>query len=65
MVWWQINALAVGPDSVLLGIVVFSVLLGIVVFEDEFFATQGVEPMYCMFAVMISNMFAIIFNLYI
>ena len=55
-VWWQINTRAVGPDNV---------LLGMVIFEDESFATQGVEPMCCMFAVMISNMFVIIFILYI
>ena len=53
-VWRQINARAVGPDNV---------LLGMVIFEDESFATQGVEPLNGIFAVMISNMFAILFIL--
>ena len=49
-VWWQINAREVGSDNV---------LLALIVFEDVSFATQTCEPLYCIFAVMISNMVAI------
>ena len=53
-VWWQINAREVGSDNV---------LLALIVFEDASFATQTCEPqsLYCIFAVMISNMVAILF----
>ena len=47
-----INARDVGSDNG---------LVAIVVFEDESFAMQGCEPLYGIFAVMISNMVAILF----
>ena len=55
-VWWQINACEVGYDNV---------LLAVIVFEDASFATQTCEPLYGIFAVMISNMVAILFILWI
>ena len=51
-VWWQINAHEVGSDNV---------LLALIVFNDASFATQTCEPLYGIFAVMISNMVAILF----
>ena len=51
-VWWQINAREVGSDNV---------LLALIVFEDASVATQTCEPLYGIFAVMISNMVAIFF----
>ena len=51
-VWWQINARELGSDNV---------LLALIVFEDASFATQTCEPLYGIFAVMISNMVAIHF----
>ena len=45
-VWWQINALEVGYDNV---------LLALLAFEDASFAMQTCEPLYGIFAVMISN----------
>ena len=51
-VWWQIYAREVGSDNV---------LLALVVFEDVWYAMQTCEPLYGIFAVMISNMVAILF----
>ena len=51
-VWWQINARVVGSDNV---------LVALVVFEDESYATNGCEPLYGIFAVMFSNMVAMLF----
>ena len=54
-VWWQINAREVGYDNV---------LLALLAVEDAFFAMQTCEPLYGIFAVMISNMVAILFILW-
>ena len=56
-VWWQINAREVGYDNV---------LLALLAFEDASFAMQTCEPqsLYGIFAVMISNMVAILFILW-
>ena len=51
-VWWQKNAREVNSDNV---------LLAFVIFEDVSFAKQTNEPLYSIFAVMISNMVAILF----
>ena len=51
-VWWQINAREVCSDNV---------LLALVVFENVSFAMQTCEPLYGIFAVIISNMVAILF----
>ena len=55
-VWWQINACEVGSDNI---------FLALIVFEDASFATQTFEPQSLyrdgIFAVMISNMVAILF----
>ena len=53
-VWWQINAREVGYDNVLLA------LLAV----DVSFAKQTCEPLNGIFAVMISNMVAILFILW-
>ena len=55
-VWWQINAREVGSDNV---------LLALIAFEDASFASQTCEHLLCIFAVMISNMVAILFILWI
>ena len=39
-----------------------NVLLALIVFEDA--STQTCEPLYCIFAVMISNMVAILFQVF-
>ena len=49
-VWWQINAREVGSENVLLAQVIFAS-----------FAMQTCEPLHGIFAVMISNMVAILF----
>ena len=54
-VWWQINAREVGYDNV---------LLALLAVEDASFAKQTCEPLYGIFAVMISNMVAILFILW-
>ena len=51
-VLWRINAREVGSDNV---------LFALIVLEDASFALQTCESPYCIFAVMISNMVAILF----
>ena len=51
-VWWQIKAREVGFDNI---------LLTLIIFEGASFAMQTCEPLYGIFAVMNSNMVAILF----